>query len=113
VNTAAQAEDRPMPGASQAKYPIPIHAKYAAARTQISCDDRRVGQSASPTIATAARYQTICIGQAAALARPNEARNSLSGVCGYGWTGRVPYVTAAAITAAANAIPSAESCECA
>ena len=45
-----------MPGMSQVKYAIPIHAKYAAAKAQMNRDARRTGHSASPTMATAARY---------------------------------------------------------
>ena len=44
-----------MPGLSQAKYPIPIQAKYAVASPQINGEDhRRAGHTASPTMATAA-----------------------------------------------------------
>jgi len=76
VNTAAHTPDRPMPGLSQAKYPIPIQAKYAAASAQISGEvHRRASHAASPTIATAAAYHAICIGQAVVSARPNAARN--------------------------------------
>jgi hypothetical protein len=75
VNTAAHSREKCMPGMSQVKYAIPIHAKYAVAKAQINGAARRTGHSASPTMATAARYHTICIGQAAVLARPNTARN--------------------------------------
>jgi hypothetical protein len=47
---------------------MPIQAKYVAASAQISCEERRAGHNASPVMATAARYQTICSGEAAALA---------------------------------------------
>jgi hypothetical protein len=69
---------------------MPIQVKYAAASAQISGEERRVGHSASPVMATAARYHTSWIGQTAALARPNVAKNVFSGEAGHGWTARMP-----------------------
>ena len=105
------ATQRVIPLSITPKKTIPTQAKYAAASRQINWLARRTGHNASPIMTAALAYQTNCIGQIAALPRPNTVvRNTFSGSCSTGWTMKSTYMTMAATTAAARPIRSMENC---